>query len=191
MEIRIKEGFTLLEALIVIGIVVIIAGVTLSNFPEFSERINIEQETGKLVLFLRKAQTFALAVREFQPGSGIFPSYGVHLSMDNTEKYFLFADLNSSNVFEEFLGEFVEETIFKKRFQIAQICGNSQSIPEGPCSLSSADIVYTRPTPTITLTGIDSGLPFLYNDIKVVLKSIDGSIEKNVIVWSTGQISVE
>lgn len=185
------KGFTLIEVAIVIGVMAVIATITLVNFPKFSERVGIEQEAGKLALALRKAQSYALAVREFQPGSGIFPSYGVSVSLNNPLQYIIFGDPNGSNRFESFLGETVETVNVEKRVSVFNICGNSQSIPQGSCSLSSADIVYIRPTPTIMLTGVDSGISALYNDIKVVLRNSDGSIEKNVIMWSTGQISVE
>lgn len=191
MEIRVKSGFTLIEVVVVTGVVAIIAAVTLASFPEFSERIGIEQEAGKLVLALRKTQTYALAVREFQRGSGLFPPYGVNILLSDPTHYTIFGDLNSSNRFESLFGEKVETVSAEKRVSIIQLCGNSQSIPRGPCSLSSADIVYIRPAPTISLIGVDGGLPLSYNDIKVDLASMDGSTKKSVIIWSTGQISIQ
>lgn len=193
MAIRMSFGFTLIEVVVVVGVIAIIAAVTLASFPEFSERIGIEQEAGKLILALRKAQTYALAVREFQAGSGIFPPYGVSIIMSDTTHYIIFGDLNnpSNYRFESFLGETVEKISVEKRVSIFQICGNSQSVPRGPCTLSSADIAYIRPAPTISLIGVDAGIPISYNDIKVVLRSLDGSIQKSVIIWSTGQISIE
>ncbi|MEK7503273.1 MAG: prepilin-type N-terminal cleavage/methylation domain-containing protein [Patescibacteria group bacterium] len=191
MAVRITRGFTLIEVVVVIGVMAVIATITLISFPQFSERVGIEQEAGKLALAARRAQSNALAVREFQPGSGIFPSYGVNVSMSNPLQYVVFGDPNATNRFESFLSEAVETTAVEKRVSIYRICGNSQSIPQGSCALSSADIIYIRPTPTIVLTGVDSGIPALYNDIKVVLRNSDGSIERNVIIWSTGQISIE
>lgn len=186
-----KNGFTLFEVTVVIGIVIVLASITLANFPEFSERIGIEQEVGKLALSLRKAQVYALAVREFQLGSKVFPPYGVNVSTNDRRHFTLFGDLNSSNRFESFLAESVEIFSVEKRMEIHEICGNSQSIPIGSCSLSSADIVYIRPAPSIVLTGVVGGIPLRYNDIKVVFTTFDGSIRKSVIIWSTGQISIE
>ena len=186
-----NHGFTLIEVVVVIGVMAVIATITLISFPQFSERVGIEQEAGKLALATRRAQSYALAVREFQPGSGLFPAYGVNVSMSNPLQYVVFGDPNATNRFESFLSEAVETVAVEKRVSISQICGNSQSIPQGSCALSSADIVYVRPTPIIVLTGVDSGISTLYNDIKVVLRNSEGSIEKNVIIWSTGQISIE
>lgn len=187
-----KPGFTLIEVVVVTGVVAIIAAVTLASFPEFSERIGIEQEAGKLVLALRKTQTYALAVREFQAASGKFPPYGVSFSTNDRAHYVIFADFPIKNSrFDESSGESIEKITVEKRVEIKQICGNSQSVPVGPCTISSADIVYERPAPTITLIGVEGGLPLSYNDIKVVLASADGSIKKSVIIWSTGQISIE
>ena len=194
MEIRMNlldRGFTIIEIVVVVGVIAIIAAVTLASFPEFSERIGIEQEAGKLVLALRKSQSYALAVREFQAGSGIFPPYGVNIVFGDPTHYTIFGDLNFSNRFESFFSESVEFLSVEKRVSIFQLCGNSQSISQGSCTLSSVDIVYIRPAPTISLIGVDGGIPLSYNDIKVVLRSLDGSIQKSVIIWSTGQISIE
>jgi len=137
-------------------------------------------------------------VREFQLGSGIFPPYGVNIAMSDPTHYTIFGDINFEKDnpsytprFESFLGESVEVFSVEKRVSIFQICGNSQSIPQGSCDLSLVDIAYARPGPTISLIGVDGGLPLSYNDIKVVLRSLDGSIQKSVIIWSTGQISIE
>lgn len=191
MAIRINRGFTLIEVVVVIGVIAFMATITLINFPEFSERVGTEQEAGKLALALRKAQSYALAVREFQPDSDIFPPYGVNVSLGNPLQYVIFGDPNGTSRFEDFLNETIETIRVEKRVFVYSICGNSQSLPQGSCSLSSADIVYVRPAPTIILTGVDSGISALYNDIKVVLRNSDGSIERNVIIWSTGQISIE
>lgn len=204
MEVRVRTGFTLIEVVVVVAVIAVIAAITLVSFPEFSERVGIEQEAGKLVLALRKAQSYALAVREFQAGSGFFPAYGVNISISDSLHYTIFGDFpeNSppflgSKRFESFLGEAVETITVEKRVKIKKICGNSQSIPQGStCNnssggLSSADIVYERPVPTISLIGVDGGLPVSYNDIKVDLSSADDSIKKSVIIWSTGQISIE
>lgn len=186
-----SRGFTLIEVVVVTGVIAIIAAITLASFPEFSERIGIEQEAGKFVLALRKTQTYALAVREFQRGSSMFPPYGVNILLSDPTHYTIFGDLNSSSRFESLFGEKVETVSAEKRVSIIRLCGNSQSIPRGPCSLSSIDVVYIRPAPTISLIGVDGGLPLSYNDIKVDLSSADGSIKKSVIIWSTGQISIE
>ena len=191
MEIRIKSGFTLIEVILVVGIVIVIASITLANFPEFNERIGIEQEAGKFVLAARKAQSYALGVREFQIGSKIFPPYGVSATINDRIHFTVFGDTNLSNRFENFLGESVEVFTVSPRVEIHEICGNYQSIPPGPCNLTTADIVYIRPAPSIVLTGVVGGIPLSYNDIKVVFTTLDGSIRKDVVIWSTGQISIE
>lgn len=186
-----KKGFTVIEIIVVIGVMAMIAGMTLVSFPEFSERISVEQEAGKFSLALRRAQSYALAVREFGVGSGIFPGYGVNVSLASPDRYIVFGDPNRSTRYEDFLNETVETTAVERRARIIRICGNSQSVPAGSCALSSADLFYIRPGPTIVLTGVDAGLAAVYNDIKVTLSSFDGSIQRNVVIWSTGQVSIQ
>ncbi|GEM_PF-1869149 len=205
MEIRIRQhglpacrhGFTLLEIIVVIGVVSLIAATTLFSFPAFSRRIAIEQEAGQLALSIRKAQSYSIAVREFSPGSGIFPGYGVNVSLDNPNEHVIFGDPNQTNRYEAGAAEAIETIHFNSRVKISKICGNSQSVPPGPCDLvpytglTSADIFYIRPGPTATFTGVSSGLSGVYNDIKVVLSSEDNSLTKSVTVWPTGQVSIQ
>ena len=198
MEIRVSpsimlraRGFTLIEVVVVVGVMALIASATLFNFPQFSRRIQIEQEAGKLALSVRKAQAYSIAVREFSAGSGVFPGYGVYVSTANPNGYVIFGDPNKTSRYDASLGESVETVNFASRVKIAQICGNSQLVPPGPCTLSSADIFYIRPGPDSTFTGVDSGLPSIYSDIKIILSSEDAALSKSVVIWPTGQVSIQ
>ncbi len=192
MEIRVRNaGFTLIEVIVTVGIMALIASATLFNFPEFSRRIQVEQEAGNLILSIRRAQAYSIAVREFSPGSAIFPGYGVNISLDDPTGYVIFGDINHTSRYESVDAEGIETIKLGSRVKISQICGDSQSVPPGPCTLSSADIFYIRPGPSSTFTGVDSGLPSVYNDIKLVLSSDDNSISKSIIILSTGQVSIQ
>ena len=186
---RIRRGFTLIELIVVIGVMVLVGTLTLVSFPQFSRRVAIEQEAGKLSLALRRAQSYAIAVREFGVGSGIFPGYGVFVSATSPEQYLIFGDPNTSSRYEESFGETVEVVRTERGARISDICGDSQSVPPGPCGLSSVEIFYKRPGPSIALTGAFSS--DRYNDIKLVLTSLDGFVTKSIIIWSTGQISIQ
>ena len=93
----------MLEVVVVLGIMVIVVGMMLANFPRFRENLSIEREGSKLVLALRKAQSYALGVREFSaPGITLnddpfcttppvkFPGYGVFIDTSLDKEYIIF-----------------------------------------------------------------------------------------------------
>lgn len=99
-------GFTALEMVIVLSIIVMISGVVLVSFPPLSERINIQRSSRGLGLTLRKTQAMALAGREVwddnPPGPPAFktpPAFGVYFSVNSScpgwssNSYFIFADV--------------------------------------------------------------------------------------------------
>ena len=58
-------GFSVIELTIVAAIIGLITAITLANFPKFNRELALRREANKLALALRKSQTYALAVREF------------------------------------------------------------------------------------------------------------------------------
>lgn len=63
----VKQGFTVIELLIVVTIVVIFGGLTLANYGQFSEQKKLTEEISKLSSILHIARTKALAA-DTDPG---------------------------------------------------------------------------------------------------------------------------
>ncbi len=99
-------------------------------------------------------------------------------------------------------GECVEKFSIQNTNQIYMLCGNLKStganidnwgsISGADCSLTSLDISFTRPDPDAYIIGYSTltGNDVVFSDAEIVLRSPRGST-KNVVVWQTGQISVE
>src|SRR3989344_1096801 len=192
------RGFTLIEVVVVIGVMAIISSLMLANFPRFNKQISVEREAGKLALSLRKAQSYALAVREFNPAFNDdpfcasppvkFPGYGLFFKVSDPTRYFIYGDVNCSKYYENILLEEAAEIInIESNVKIFSIKGYDAAVCGGGCDLDELSILYVRPGPTILIksNGID------YNFTEIYLRSSDGAVSKKVVIRSTGQVSIE
>src|SRR3990167_8698547 len=112
---RQKQGFSLVEMVVALAVMVIVIAMTLANFPKLRDQIALTIATRELALSIRKAQSYAIAVREFDPsfpvnlcnssydvsqGSVRFPPYGIAVAKQNDGNgnnkftYSIFGDTN-------------------------------------------------------------------------------------------------
>ncbi len=151
-----NKGFTLLELVVVMAIVLLL---TVLIFPAFrlgEKNFSLENATAKLSRDLRRAEDMALSAKQFQ---GIVPrgGYGIYVNAA-TNSYILFADCddstpNPSNPTPDHLynpgsnncGGFPEivETINLGNYLLV-----SSLAPSSPLH-----IVFTAPRPLVTLSG--------------------------------------
>ena len=189
----------MLEVVVVLGIMVIVVGMMLANFPRFRENLSIEREGSKLVLALRKAQSYALGVREFSaPGITLnddpfcttppvkFPGYGVFIDTSLDKEYIIFGDVNCSRWFETFpVNEEITKTKTELQINIGNITAYGPSCLTG-CAVDMLGVLYLRPGPIIF---ISDGLSD-YDYAEISLRS-KGGIIKTVVVRSSGQVSIQ
>ena len=225
---RSTAGFSLVEMVVTLGVMVMIMAMTFANFPKIRDQIALTLATRELALSIRKAQSYAIGVREFdssyptnlcklgyyEPTDGFvrYPPYGVALSKappaapeegNDQFTYSIFGDINcnafllQSPVYQS-VSEFVSSVKIQNGAQIATIKGyvSGSAIPE---VLRSAQIVYQRPTPSVTLVGTSNsgngscGNPTcIYTGrIEIALTSGNGLVTKKIILRPSGQISIE
>lgn len=168
-----------------VSILIVITILIFSNYPRFRENISLKKTAQEVALTIRQAQTYGLSVREFQPGSNIYPGYGVHFALSSSDSFILFADLNGNSAYDG-SGEEVEAFKIQTSERISSLCAHEKNPPSAGCSFNSMDIIFFRPNPLITLKA--NGV--LYSDVEIKLISPREQI-KTVVVLSTGQISVE
>ncbi|OGF87215.1 hypothetical protein A3B19_03190 [Candidatus Giovannonibacteria bacterium RIFCSPLOWO2_01_FULL_46_32] len=191
-------GFTLIEVVVVLGVMGLISSLMLANFPRFQRQLAVEREASKLALSLRKAQSYALAVREFNSSFNDdpycqnppvkFPGYGLFFSMADKTHYFIYGDANCTKYYDSApIEETVESILIESKASIGWLRGFDAGICSSGCDLTELSILYVRPGPAIFIKGIGAD----YNYAEVRLDSADGTVSKKVVVRSTGQISVE
>lgn len=211
-----KKGFTLVELLVSISIIVILSGVVVWNQSEATRKVNLSNATNELLVRLREAQTYGVSVKVTDTGSGetYDAGYGIYLEFD-TDYIILFADKDGD---EDYDGdeacqkgvayECLDKFTLKGGVKIIDMCGqigNSNNIKcarENGASLSGFSIVYQRPTPQTEISFYhgNGASPESFKDGRAVIRlgyevqplnMPPPELCREIDVYETGQITAE
>jgi len=193
MEAQGQKGFSLIELLVVTGILTIITALMLANNNKFGGVILLENLAYDVALSMREAQVYGISVRQF--GSGNFDvGYGLHFDTVSTMSYSLFGDVDADGLWS--VDEEVSPSPYAigRGYFISKLCAPAGADIDTCTSITQLDIVFKRPEPDayISADGV-SGVLFpgsLHDSARIVVASPRGD-EASVVVEVTGQISVE
>ena len=193
-----QPGFTIFEAIVVIFMITIIAGIVLANFPALNQTIAIQRAGQDFSLELRKAQSMALSVRQVtDPKSGNFTipdKYGVYVDLANPKQYILYGDIPANGGIN---GAYDGPTI--------DAMVETVMLPAGISFISVEQDVYGTPPTAITngivnylvkvplgkfLINDRNGTPVIGPNARYTLKGVAGTITRQVIVLDSGYIEV-
>ena len=196
-----KKGFTLIELMVTVTIMMIMTSVVLFDYNTFNDSSVLNNLAYDMSLTIRQAQVYGTAVRENGNGTSagspitvgsvnnFVSSYGVHFDHNNPNSFTLFtADITGTydpaNVLQTYQ--------FQRGIKISQLCASY------PCldatTLGTIDIVFKRPDPEANITASVDGTASVgqvVSSANIVLQNGNGAISKSVVVYSTGQISVK
>lgn len=182
-----RYGFTLVEVVITIAIIVLITGVLFGNFKQFTTNAEFDNLSTDIVLAIREAQVYGTSVRE---GTNEFNNaYGVHISK-NPPRYIIFAD-DGDNIYSNTSSDSIlSSTQFKSNFTIVDISTGPEGGPLLP-GRNVLDIAFKRPSPDAVIQGVDSGgLPTgIVEYATVIIQNPDGK-QKMIEIGSSGQVTV-
>jgi prepilin-type N-terminal cleavage/methylation domain-containing protein len=209
-----KRGFTLIEMLLVMGIMIIITTVFLVRQSSFDSSTILRSLAYGVALSVRQAQVYGTSVvgtstTQAACGSGFYntasgncyaAAYGLYfstaLSTAVPSSYVLFADLNGDGKYET--NEFVKSFFLPTGYTISNFCATNQ-VGTQRCSnttISSLAIVFKRPNPDAQFVPLDSsGQPIAgdtsYSSAYVQMQSLANSSDaKSVTVTVPGEVSV-
>ena len=191
-----QAGFTLVELMVSITIMVIILGVVVVNFNNFDSSVVLTNLAFDIGLSIREAQSYGINVKG-QSQTFSYP-YGVHFDTTNFTKYTIFVDVNGPDANGKFgdgiwnqdnASEKIKTYTIKPGFKILSICTLS-GITEDCVNPTSADITFVRPNPDakiITSNGASS-----VSAIEIKIAAIKSpTIIKTITIGTTGQISIK
>ncbi|KND48664.1 MAG: putative Type IV pilus pilin [Parcubacteria bacterium C7867-005] len=202
-----KKGFTLVELVVSIGIMVIVIGIIALNQSKYSSGAGLKNMANNLSLSLRQAQVYGVSVKEFSPGSSDFSAaYGVAFDKSvngSNNSYIFFADRDLPILDGVYNGtwacaggtppECIEKITLTQGATINRICAVSNTNIEFDCTLAKAYITFTRPSNDARILLYEaSGSQVDVDAVKAVrleLTMTNGEIN-SVVVNKSGQISV-
>jgi len=192
-----SRGFSLIELLVSISILVAISTLILVNQNRFGGTISLSNLAYQVALTIRQAQTYGFSVREAQEGTGNFtPSFGVHFASNSPYTYILFADKNGSGRYENYDND--GNQIPDENFAYFVISGNKSissfcgifANGSQKCNptITSLDILFKRPDPDAIIKS--DIVADTYSSARITLKAGEG-LTRGITVVSTGQIGVD
>lgn len=191
---RSSRGFTLIEMLVVIGVMVLVSGLILANNNRFGGVVLLQNLAYDIALSIRQAQVYGIAVQRFNSSFG--SAYGMHFQVDAGEEstYVLFADaLAPENGYYDCPNpgttncELVQSTTIATGYRIAQLCATPPNGAEN-CSITSLDVTFKRPEPDAYIRSSAGG--GINESGEIYVMSPRGDV-KVISVHANGQISVQ
>jgi len=171
-----KNGFTLVEILVVVFIIAILTSVLVTNFPKGRQQFALQRAAHKIIQNLRKAQEMAMSAREeICLGGEKADGFGIYFSQSSPNSYLLFANCDEFYNYDATSGDKILENIdLEKGIKIYNLL---------PVLLS---ITFVPPSPITYI----NGFPGLEAQIVISLES-DTSKIKVIRVNKAGLIEIE
>jgi len=170
-NLSLNRGLTLIELMVVIGIFMIISGVVLFNYGNFSSSVSLQNLTENIALSIRKAQSFAIGARGIDTGTDrdFTKSYGMHFSVNespigtlsgSSRSFLMFSiPANTPDLNKRYIDTSTESSVCSTGNDCVEIftintidkidaINAKIGITDLPTSAnSSIDIIFTRPDP--------------------------------------------
>lgn len=183
------SGFTLIELMITIGIIVLVTGLVLLKYSSFNSSVLLKSQAYAVAFDLREAQSLAISVRG-QEGE-FREEYGIYFSTASPGSYILFQDDDdiADHARPRYnAGEEIGNPIMMDpRFEIIDICVDGDSGVE--CDRDNVSITFKRPD--FDASFFTQGVSNIQS-AEIRMAAIgDSTFSKTVVVYQTGQIEVK
>ena len=185
-----QQGFTLVELMVSIAIMLIVAAIILVQYQSFNSSVILKNLAYEVAISIREAQVLSVSVLG---DSGDFSGiYGVHFPDGGGSSYSIFIDSNSNLQYEAGVDEIFETFTLNRDFQLAnQIC-YEQTASGRVCTNTESNVYFQRPDFDAGI-GIGAGQPpdTGVTSLEIFVEPTDGSAQRSVVITNTGQITVQ
>lgn len=191
-----KSGFTVVELMVTITIVVLVTGVVLVQYSSFNSSVLLTSQAYKTAFDFREAQSLAISSRGRGTNNTFREEYGLYFNMSARNQYLLFQDVGNTIVparynFGEEIGS---PTIIDPRFEISLMCVSASAVSEcdgTTTDVSTLSVSFERPDFDAAFYATGTGVPASIQTALIYITSIsDDTASKIVRISTSGQISV-
>jgi len=168
-----KKGFTLIEVLVSLSIVVFMAALVLPRYTLMQKRASLLQDSYHLSESIREAQEMAVSGKRV---GGSWPDgYGVYL-IEGGENYIIYADMNDDKTYSAIHDSIIKTIDLQANIEVKTLPGG------GP--------FYINFSPPDPVTDIKAG-PAALSEALIVLGAKNTSYEGQVYINAAGLTSVD
>lgn len=194
------KGFTLVELLVSLAVIMALTTVLFWRYPETSVRLTLANMTHTLALLVREAQVRGSAIDSVNSSIG---GYGVYIERENPSKVILFGDTVDGSIampnnipigngkFEKDtpVNESKTVTTFSTGYTMAKLCSGTGFPFSCSNSINSLTISFTRPnpTPSFFINGVQAADSAVCIEIRSLRAPLPGHV-RSVQVFSSGMI---
>jgi prepilin-type N-terminal cleavage/methylation domain-containing protein len=210
------RGFTIIEMIVVLAIVVLLTAVVVTGQNDFNKTLILTDTAYTVALSVRQAQTYGLSSRSYSGTSNA--AYGIHIASTSPKGYQMFADVypnapGTSSVYcpghtaaagtpdakpgnclyDATQTELVQNYTLNRGFFISDVCGKDTGGVLRCTStsyLTGVDILFLRPNTDSIVTGLRSGGNVKLTTAQIVVSEPTGVTSRYICVSSVGQVSV-
>ena len=129
MKIKGVSGYTLVELLVVVGIIVLMTGVSFPLWSSVEKDLALDRVVHKTGQDVRRVQELALRSQNHictTPGMSIY-GYGIYFDSDTPTSYILFAECNSQSIgYDERQDDIVENVQLESGVRIVEVSPTPQ-----------------------------------------------------------------
>jgi len=175
-----KGGFSLIELLVSIAILVVVSGLVFFNQSGFSNSVLIENLAYEISLTIRQAQSYGLQSKETSTVDDFESGYGVYFDLSNPTEIVLYADKNKDHFYDEVFDTIIDELKMTNGSSVVSL-----SIDGNPATKMSVSFI--RPNPTAY---INKNFGLSGSKGEIIIESLKGE-QKQITINKVGQMSIE
>ena len=218
---ELQLGFTLIEMMVVLGIMALVSSIIVFNYSDYNSLINTRNLAQEIGLTIRKTQSYATTSHILYDTSGnAINDYGIVFSKDldsmiytpNSQNFLIFAAFADPSRGETQGRRFNMSNWLcgQKSISLYQECLESYSIDKSsyisdieqlnsngvatPITSGNVNIVFHRPAPDADMCVLNNGLCVAGQNASATQITVSSYNKKSayvITVWTTGQISVQ
>ena len=186
------SGFSLVELIVVLSVMVIITGLVLARYRGYGRSATFANSSESIILAIREAQVYGIGVK----GQSLTPTctggvtiydcgYGTYFSTASPKGLTLFIDKNSDGNFDSAASETLSSVNFDSATSITSIqCDAGAGFVS--CPGGAVSLTFKRPNPTAIIED-NSGVQ--YNAAIITISN--GTDTSVVTVTKAGQLSLQ
>lgn len=185
-----SKGFTLVELMVVLTIIVIISTVVITSQSSFNKTLILANTAYDIALSIRSAQTYGIGSRAV--GTTVNAGHGIRFQSNPSSSFIFFADTSPTAPCSQPNCKSGDHTYTNGSDSVVQTytLGNGMTISklcvDSTCNLSSLDVVFERPNPNAFISA--DGYYSVNNAKACITVTSPQGGEKYVSVSKSGQI---